>query len=75
MLVIPSLIDDSLDRDKMINSLAKPSEKKYGIVSLVSSFNKSETYKHLGSLVPKSQEISAAVEHLKKGKFTNNSFC
>ena len=69
MLVIPSLIDDSLDRDKMINNLAKPSDKNFGVVSLVSSFGKSKTYENLGSIVPKSSEISAAVDHLKKGKF------
>lgn len=69
MLVIPSLVDDSLDRAKMINILSKPSDKGYGVVSLVSSFNKSITYENLGSIVPKSNEISAAVDHLKKGKF------
>ncbi|QCX00602.1 DEAD/DEAH box helicase [Aggregatimonas sangjinii] len=69
MLVIPSLIDDSLDRNKMVNYLAKASTKNYGIVSLVSSFSKALTYKSLGSIVPKTREISAAVDHLKKGKF------
>jgi len=69
MLVIPSLIDDTLDRDKMVNYLAKPSDKNYGIVALVSSFAKSVTYKNLDSIVPKSSEISAAVDHLKKGKY------
>ena len=69
MLIIPSLVDDSLDRDKMVNILAKPSEKNYGVVSLVASFNKSLTYKSLESIVPKSNEITAAVDHLKKGKF------
>jgi replicative superfamily II helicase len=69
MLIIPSLVDDSLDRDKMVNTLAKPSDKNYGVVSLVSSFTKSKTYEHLKSIVPKSNEISAAVDHLKKSKF------
>jgi replicative superfamily II helicase len=69
MLVIPSLVDDSLDRDKMVNNLAKPSDKNYGVVSLVSSFTKSKTYENFKSIVPKSNEISAAVDHLKKGKF------
>ncbi|MBC8757581.1 DEAD/DEAH box helicase family protein [Kordia sp. YSTF-M3] len=69
MLVIPSLVDESLDRDKMVNTLAKPSDKNYGVVSLVSSFSKSKTYENLKSIVPKSNEISAAVDHLKKGKF------
>ncbi|MDD7885548.1 DEAD/DEAH box helicase family protein [Flavivirga sp. 57AJ16] len=69
MLIIPSLIDDTLDRDKIVNIMAKPSEKKFGIVSLVSSFKKTETYKKLDSIVPKSGEIGAAVDHLKKRNF------
>lgn len=71
MLVIPSLIDDSLDRATMVNILAKPSTKNYGIVSLISSFNKSEIYKALGAFVPMSNEITQVVNHLKKGNFTN----
>jgi replicative superfamily II helicase len=69
MIVIPSLIDESLDKIKMINHLIKPSDKNYGIVSLVSSFNKTETYYNLGSLVPKSKDVPSAVEHLKKGNY------
>jgi len=69
MVVIPSLIDDSLDRDKMVNNLAKPYDKTYGIVALVSSFSKTETYEKLGSIVPKSNEISSTVDNLKKGKY------
>ena len=69
MVVIPSLVDESLDRDKMVNILAKPSDKNYGVVSLVSSFTKSKTYENLKSIVPKSNQISSAVAHLKKGNF------
>jgi len=69
MIVIPSLIDETLDRITMINKLATPSEKNYGIVSLVSSFSKTELYHHLGSLVPKSNEIPIIINHLKKGNF------
>lgn len=69
MLVIPSLVDESLDRDKMVNTLAKPSDKNYGVVSLVSSFTKAKTYENLKSILPKSNQISSAVTHLKKGNF------
>ncbi len=69
MIVIPSLVDETLDRITMVNRLAKPSDKNYGIVSLVSSFSKTETYYHLGSLVPKSHEIPEVVDLLKKGNF------
>lgn len=69
MLVIPSLIDDSLDRVAITNVFAKPSIKKYGIISLTPSFSKSETYKLLGSIVPKTNEIASVINHLKKGNF------
>jgi hypothetical protein len=71
MLLIPSLIDDSLDRTTIVNALAKPSDKNYGVVSLVSSFSKSELYKNLESFVPTSEEVDPHVEHLKKGNYKN----
>ncbi|MCX2837562.1 DEAD/DEAH box helicase family protein [Salinimicrobium sp. MT39] len=71
MLVIPSLVHDSLDRDKIVTVMSKPYEKHYGVVSLVSSFKKSTTYKALGSIVPKSEEIGSVVDHLKKSNFKN----
>lgn len=69
MLLIPSLIDEELDRITIVNALAKESHKNYGVVSLVSSFSKAEIYKSLGALVPKSEQIGDAVDHLKKGNY------
>lgn len=69
MLVIPSLIDESLDRIRIVNLFAKQSQKTYGIVSLTPSFSKSELYKELGALVPRTHEIVSVVNHLKKGNF------
>lgn len=69
MLLIPSLIDEKLDRITIVNALAPPSLKNYGVVSLVSSFSKSEIYYSLGAFVPKSDQIGAAVDHLKKGNY------
>jgi replicative superfamily II helicase len=69
MLVIPSLIDDSLDRVTMINAFAKPIAKKYGVVVLTPSFPKAELYRTLGSIVPESKVITEVVNHLKKGNF------
>jgi replicative superfamily II helicase len=69
MLVIPSLIDESLDRISIINAFAKSVQKKYGVISLTPSFSKSEIYKELGSLVPKSSEIVSVVNHLKRANF------
>src|SRR5690606_33611744 len=57
------------DRVSMVNSLAKPSDKNYGVVSLVSSFSKAELYNTLGALVPTSDHVGGHVDHLKKGNF------
>lgn len=70
MLLIPSLIDDTLDRTEIINLLAKPAEKNYGVVSLVTSFSRAEIYGSLKSLVTKSEDMEKNVQHLKKGNFT-----
>lgn len=72
MLVIPSLIDDSLDRFTIINTFAKPTTKKYGVIALTPSFSKSEIYKSLGSIVPKTKEIASVISHLKKGNFEHS---
>lgn len=71
MMIIPSLIDESLDRTAIINKLAKPINKSFGIISLVPSFDKSKIYNSLGSIVPKSEEIFDTIESLKKGVFEN----
>lgn len=69
MLLIPSLIDEKLDQNTIINSLAKTSAKTYGVVALVSSFAKSELYHNLGSIVPTSGQIEQVVDQLKKGNY------
>lgn len=69
MLIIPSLIDDSLDRDFIVNQLAKPSKKSIGFVSLVPSFRMAEQYQHLGALIADNENIFQVIQHLKSGKF------
>lgn len=69
MLIIPSLIDDSLNRGTMIDAFAKPISKNYGVVALTPSFPKAELYRNLGSIVPESKMVTQVVNHLKKGNF------
>ncbi|PKP40781.1 MAG: DEAD/DEAH box helicase [Bacteroidetes bacterium HGW-Bacteroidetes-10] len=69
MLLIPSMIDEKLDQNAIVNALAKPAAKAYGVVALVSSFAKSELYHNLGSLVPKTEQIGDAIKQLKNGNF------
>jgi len=69
MILIPSLIHDDLDRDSVINWLAKPNEKKFGIVALTPSFNKYKQYEAIGALVAKSNDIFDRVKKLKSGDY------
>ena len=69
MVLIPSLIDETLDQVTIVNALAKPVKKSYGVVALVSSFAKTELYYKLGSLVSKSEEMGINVDNLKKGNY------
>lgn len=69
MLIIPSLIDDSLNRDKIVNKFAKPSSKGIGFVSLVPSFRMAEQYEKLGSLIATNNNIFEIVQALKSGDF------
>jgi replicative superfamily II helicase len=70
MLLIPSLINDSLDRDLVVSYFAKPAERKFGTVALVSSFRRAEQYMHIGSEVANSHNIFDHVNSLKRGEIT-----
>lgn len=70
MVLIPSLIDESLDRDIIVTTFAKPRKKSgFGIVALVPSSRRSEQYSHLGSNVAKSKNIFTYISALKSGDF------
>jgi len=70
MVLIPSLIDDSLDRDLIVTVFAKPADRKFGTVALVSSFRRAEQYMHIGSEIANAQNIFDCVNYLKKGDIT-----
>lgn len=68
MILIPSLIHDSLQRDVIVNWLAEPDEEKdYGIVALTPSFTKNKQYESIGANVADSNDIFNKVKQLKNG--------
>lgn len=69
MLLIPSLIEESLDRDLIVNKFAPASTAKYGRVALLSSFKKAEQYERLGASVANAKDIFSHISALKAGKF------
>ncbi len=72
MILIPSLIDDSLNRNDIVNIFAKENDKlRFGIVFLVNSFKKAQLHKAIGSIVADSSSIYHLVTQLKKGYYKN----
>ncbi len=68
MILIPSLINESLDRDSVISWLLKSyKERQFGIVSLVPSFNRKQQYENIGAHVATSRDIFNCVQKLKSG--------
>lgn len=72
MLLIPSLINEDLDRNLIVTKLAKPSKRPFGTVALTPSFRLTRQYESLGSDVPfKNEDIFNKVQNLKNGSFAN----
>lgn len=70
MILLPSLIDESLDRDSVISWLLKPNnERQFGIVSLIPSFNQKQQYEKIGAHVATSDDLFEGVQKLKSGNF------
>ncbi|MBL0592659.1 DEAD/DEAH box helicase family protein [Aeromonas veronii] len=71
MILIPSLINESLDRDAIINWILQPNEaRQFGIVSLIPSFSPKTQYEKIGAHVATSNDIFECVQNLKSGHFS-----
>lgn len=70
MVLIPSLIDESLDRGEVVKYFAQDwPQTRFGRVALVSSFAHSRDWEAYGSLVAKSDTIRDLLSNLKKGSY------
>lgn len=68
MILIPSLIDDSLDRTTIVNTYGRPQAgRKYGVAVLVPSARMTADWKGCGALVADRSSIERDVERLKIG--------
>ncbi len=66
MILIPSLIDPSLDRSEIVNMFAKPTkERKFGVVALAPSFIGCKDWEKYGAVIAKKETIEAEIEKLK----------
>lgn len=70
MILIPSLIDESLNQETIVNKFAKPNDKiRFGIVFLTTSFNRSLQHQSVGAIIAKSSDIYSHITELKKGNY------
>lgn len=75
MILLPSLIDEELDRERMVASFAKPSSKrKFGIVALAPSFARTGDWKAHGAVIADSETVEDSVGALKRGEFEKPLF-
>jgi hypothetical protein len=66
MLLIPSLMDETLGRSVIVQELARPrSGRDYGVVALVPSFGRSKDWEGYGSTVATTHTIYKEIEKLK----------
>jgi len=69
MVLVPSLVDESLDRGVIVNWLAKPKEKRrFGVVALVPSFKHAENWKAHDAIVATTETIDSEIEKLRSGE-------
>src|SRR3989442_9358725 len=66
MVLIPSLLSDTLDRGAIVERFAKPvKDRKFGIVSLVPSFKGATDWKSYGATLAEKDTIENVVAHLR----------
>ena len=76
MILIPSLIDETLDRQKMIEEFATPNKnREYGVISIVPSFSQSEIWKSSGAKVSNVNNTNTIDEDIISLKNGNYEYC
>ena len=70
MVLLPSLINEELNREVMVKGYGMPNEKRrYGYVALVSSFLKAKEWENYGAVVANKKTLSENIESLHKGSY------
>ena len=70
MVLLPSLINEELDRERMVKGFATANDKRRaGFVALVPSFHRAKDWEAYGAVIAKKETVSHIVDGLKKGEF------
>lgn len=69
MILIPSLIDESLNRETMVKLLGTPRGNKFGVVALVPGFKNTKDWEQYGAKIANKKNIVSEIKNLKDKKF------
>jgi replicative superfamily II helicase len=70
MVLLPSLIDDDLDWERIVRAFAPPNKKRpFGIVALTPGFNRAQDWEKRGAVVAKKETVAAEIDALRKGEY------
>lgn len=70
MILIPSLIDETLDRSTIVNKFGMPkSGRTFGVAALVPSFKNTLDWKACGATIATKETIDFEIEKLRNGNF------
>lgn len=69
MILIPSLIDESLTRSKIVATFAPPKARPYGCVALTPSFAGTKDWAAYGARVASTEDINEEVDKLRQRSF------
>jgi len=70
MVILPSLIHDDLDREKLVKFFAEPnSKRRSGLVALVPSFQRTKDWEAYGTVVANKDNLSDIIDMLRKNNY------
>ena len=70
MVLLPSLIHEELDRERIVKGFAVPNPKRrFGLVALVPSFNRTKDWESYGAIIANKETVSDIIDGLKRGEF------
>lgn len=70
MILVPSLIDEALDRASIVQRFSQPPQnKQFGVIALTPSFKRSGDWKAYGATIADTNTIHEEVQRFRKGEF------
>jgi replicative superfamily II helicase len=70
MVLLPSLIHEELDRERIVKGFGTPnSKRRSGVVALVPSFNRTKDWESYGAVIANRDTVADDIEKLKGGEY------